>query len=33
MKIASAEDIGRIVREKRKKDGLTLEQAGRLICC
>ena len=27
MKIASAEDIGRIVREKRKKDGLTLEEA------
>ena len=27
MKITSAEDIGRIVREKRKKDGLTLEEA------
>ena len=27
MKIASAGDIGRIVREKRKTDGLTLEQA------
>jgi len=27
MRIASAEDIGRIVREKRKKDGLTLEEA------
>jgi HTH-type transcriptional regulator/antitoxin HipB len=27
MKIASAEDIGRIVRQKRKNDGLTLEDA------
>ena len=27
MKITSAKDIGRIVREKRKKDGLTLEEA------
>ena len=27
MRIASAEDIGRIVREKRKSDGLTLEEA------
>ena len=27
MRIATAEDIGRIVREKRKGDGLTLEQA------
>lgn len=31
MKIASAEDIGRIVREKRKKDGLTLDEAA-AIC-
>lgn len=27
MRIATAEDIGRMVREKRKGDGLTLEQA------
>ena len=27
MKIANAEDIGRIVRRKRKADGLTLEEA------
>ena len=27
MKIANAEDVGRIVRQKRKSDGLTLEQA------
>ncbi len=27
MKIANAEDIGRIVRQKRKSDGLTLEEA------
>lgn len=27
MKIASPEDIGRIVRQKRKSDGLTLEEA------
>ena len=27
MKIASAEDIGRIIRQKRKEDGLTLEEA------
>ena len=27
MKIASAEDIGRIIKQKRKDDGLTLEEA------
>ena len=27
MKIATAEDIGRIIRQKRKDDGLTLEDA------
>lgn len=27
MNIASAEDLGRLIREKRKGDGLTLEQA------
>lgn len=27
MKITSPEDVGRIVRQKRKKDGLTLEEA------
>jgi HTH-type transcriptional regulator / antitoxin HipB len=27
MKIASPEDVGQIVRQKRKKDGLTLEEA------
>jgi HTH-type transcriptional regulator / antitoxin HipB len=27
MKITSAEEIGRMVREKRKKDGLTLKEA------
>lgn len=27
MKIARAEDIGRIIRQKRKDDGLTLEEA------
>lgn len=27
MKIATAEDIGRTVRQKRKDDGLTLEEA------
>jgi HTH-type transcriptional regulator / antitoxin HipB len=27
MKIASAGDVGRIVRQKRKSDGLTLEEA------
>jgi transcriptional regulator with XRE-family HTH domain len=27
MKIASPEDVGRIVRHKRKTDGLTLEEA------
>ena len=27
MKIASAEDIGRIIKQKRKADGLTLEEA------
>jgi len=31
MKIFSAEDIGRIVRQKRKEDGLTLEEAA-AIC-
>ena len=27
MKIATAKDIGRIIRQKRKDDGLTLEEA------
>lgn len=27
MKIASAEDIGRIIKQKRKDDGLTLKEA------
>ena len=27
MKIACAEDIGRIIKQKRKDDGLTLEEA------
>lgn len=27
MKIASAQDIGRIIKQKRKDDGLTLEEA------
>jgi HTH-type transcriptional regulator / antitoxin HipB len=27
MKIANAEDVGRMVRQKRKSDGLTLEEA------
>lgn len=27
MKISNAEDIGRIIKQKRKKDGLTLEEA------
>lgn len=27
MKIANAEDIGRIIKQKRKDDGLTLEEA------
>ena len=27
MKITNAEDIGRIIRQKRKGDGLTLEEA------
>jgi transcriptional regulator with XRE-family HTH domain len=27
MKVHTAEDIGRIVRQKRKEDGLTLEEA------
>lgn len=27
MKITSAEDIGRIIKQKRKDDGLTLEEA------
>lgn len=27
MKIASAEDIGRLIKQKRKDDGLTLEEA------
>jgi HTH-type transcriptional regulator/antitoxin HipB len=27
MKIATSKDIGRIIRQKRKDDGLTLEQA------
>jgi transcriptional regulator with XRE-family HTH domain len=27
MKISSAEDIGRLIRQKRKDDGLTLEDA------
>ena len=31
MKIASAEDIGRIIKQKRKDDGLTLEEAA-AIC-
>ena len=31
MKIFSAEDSGRIVRQKRKEDGLTLEEAA-AIC-
>ena len=26
MKISNAEDIGRIIKQKRKKDGLTLEE-------
>jgi transcriptional regulator with XRE-family HTH domain len=31
MKIACAEDIGRIIKQKRKDDGLTLEEAA-AIC-
>ena len=31
MKIANAEDIGRIVRQKRKSDGLTLEEAAEVV--
>lgn len=31
MKIAGAEDIGRLIRQKRKDDGLTLEEAA-AIC-
>ena len=31
MKIASAKDIGRIIKQKRKDDGLTLEEAA-AIC-
>lgn len=31
MKVITAEDIGQIVRQKRKEDGLTLEQAA-AIC-
>ena len=27
MKITNAEDIGRIIKQKRKEDGLTLEEA------
>jgi HTH-type transcriptional regulator / antitoxin HipB len=27
MKVSNAEDIGRIIRQKRKDDGLTLEEA------
>jgi y4mF family transcriptional regulator len=27
MRISNAEDIGRIIKQKRKKDGLTLEEA------
>lgn len=27
MKISCAEDIGRVIRQKRKSDGLTLEEA------
>ncbi len=30
MKIAGAEDLGRIIRQKRKDDGLTLEEAAGL---
>ena len=30
MKIATANDIGRIIRQKRKDDGLTLEDAAAL---
>ena len=32
MKIDCAEDIGRIIRQKRKDDGLTLEEAA-AVCC
>ncbi|NVN99095.1 MAG: helix-turn-helix transcriptional regulator [Geobacteraceae bacterium] len=32
MKITTAEDIGRIIRQKRKEDGLTLEEAA-AVCC
>ncbi len=31
MKVLAAEDLGRIVRQKRKEDGLTLEEAA-AIC-
>lgn len=31
MKVLTAEDIGRIIRQKRKEDGLTLEEAA-AIC-
>lgn len=31
MKIANAEDIGRIIKQKRKEDGLTLQEAA-AIC-
>ena len=30
MKIANAEDIGKIIKEKRKDDGLTLQEAAAL---
>jgi transcriptional regulator with XRE-family HTH domain len=32
MKIDCSEDIGRIIRQKRKDDGLTLEEAA-AVCC
>ena len=32
MKITSAIDIGRIIKQKRKDDGLTLEDAA-AVCC
>ena len=31
MKVITAEDIGRVIRQKRKEDGLTLEEAS-AIC-